>query len=267
MICVSQGGEAKKKRLGSSLEEMPGRTSRHWRGARQANIHPGWSQGWWLVPTGCRWWVAGEPPGWHRVPRGGAELLGELGTSWGLHTAGGRGYWANCGLSLGSWQCQSKRSAPFGVMGGCPKGAGGEGCPDSSRTLSPWGNRHGKVHARSSQSGFQTSSTPGGLQQRLLQGAETARTCESGVKSVSCPGARREGSWRRRTDSLLSPCDDTVRHGKAIPRPPGQGPSWAPRSCASSWPRSLAPLPVTFSLTSCASLEPLLAASPPHGRS
>lgn len=64
-------------------------------------------------------------------------------------------------------------------------------------------------------------------------------------------------------DSLLSPCDDTVRHGKAIPRPPGQGPSWAPRRCASSWPRSLAPLPVTFSITSCASLEPLLAASPP----
>lgn len=169
---------------------------------------------------------------------------------------------------MGSWQCQSKKSAPFGVMGGCPEGAGREGCSDSSRTLSPWGNRHGKVHAQSSQSGFQTSSTPGGLQQRLLRHGP-ARTCKSGVKSVICPGAsaKQEGSWRRLMDSLLSPCDDTERHGKAIPRPPGQGPSWAPRSCASSWPRSLAPLPVTFSLTSCASPEPLLAASPPHGRS
>lgn len=165
MICVSRGGGQKKKRWGSSLEEMPGRTSRHRRGARQANIHP----------VGARAGGLCQPAaegGWPRSPQAGTGSPGvglSSWVSWGLHTAGGRGHGANCGLSLGSWQCQSKKSAPFGVMGGFPKGAGREGCSDSSRTLSPWGNRHGKVHARSSQSGFQTSSTPRGLQQRLLR--------------------------------------------------------------------------------------------------
>lgn len=158
MICMSWGG-GQKKPLGSSLEEMPGRTSRHRRGARQVNTHPGWSQGWWLVPAGCRWWVAGEPPGWHRVPQGGCAP-GRAGDKIRgcAHSRGQRALSKLCPVFGFLAMPEQKLCSLWGhrwLPRGCSHGgAGGEGRPDSRRTLSPWGDRHGKVHAWSSHNSF-----------------------------------------------------------------------------------------------------------------